>query len=134
MTRTLAPLRLALLLALVVGGAGVALNVDAFFPNWAVVVTWTGEGRNPAAIAWSVGRGSDHSAHRDHNDTGYHGRWAKSGTAKSGDIIVVSALPTDSHQYTRCVLSINNRVVDEDPKAGHEPIRGNGALCKGVMP
>jgi hypothetical protein len=127
-------MRLALALALVAGGGAVALNLDAFFPNWAVVFQWTGEGRNPAAFALSVGKGHNRVGQRDWNDVGFRGRYAKSGTAKPGDVIVASGLPTDSRAYMTCLLTINNRVADRDPNDGGEPTRGNGALCKGVMP
>lgn len=130
--RIITPLRLVVALALV-GGTVTAIDFRAFLPRWSVVFTWTGEGRNPAAFAISVGPGHGKTGQKDWNDVGYHGRFSRSGGAKTGDFVVASGLPTESNSYMTCVLSIDDVVVDKDPKPGREPVRGNGALCKGVV-
>lgn len=134
-TRTPSLLRMALALALVGGGAAVATDWQPWMPRWAVAVQWTGEGDNPAAIAWSVGPHPLHSRTRDVNEVGRRGRWARSGTAKSGDHIVVSAMPTNTRALGRCVLSIDDRVVDTDPPAGDpDGAIAGGVLCQGTVP
>lgn len=131
--------RMVLALALVGGAGTVAVNWRDWFPTVGLSATWSIDAGDvyaiPAAISWSIGPAGG-GMPADHNEVGRHGTWARTTSAKPGDLVVLEVLPANSRALTRCWITWKDKIIAKGPPDDFTiPFRrGRGASCHAVIP